>query len=227
MTTFDTDPDTQTVAAAWASSELGQPDLHTHYGFPPGPTTDADAMRPMRKHAVLSVALACGIGAGAAVGLTIFKFDPDRSTVVVPGVGTNPTTEVAPNQQPPWPSAPAPTSVAPTHRSTTPDVATPPASGHGGAPIVVSAPSGPQPQNPAPQNPASQDPPAQQDEDPAPQPPEADPPPPAEDPQPPQDDPDPKPPVVIDPKFKLPDPPKPDPVPPVVVPDLPLAQPKP
>lgn len=31
-TTYDTDPNTATVAAAWASSELGQPEREVRFG---------------------------------------------------------------------------------------------------------------------------------------------------------------------------------------------------
>jgi hypothetical protein len=38
-TSYDTDPNTQTIAAAWASSELGQPESEVRYGFATtGPT---------------------------------------------------------------------------------------------------------------------------------------------------------------------------------------------
>lgn len=111
MTThYDTDPNTQTFAAAWASSELGQPENEVRWGFaddgePPladdtalasaydtEPT--ADQRGTTSKHAVVAAAVGLAVSAAAAVGLMFFSFGPEP-TVAVPGPVSSPITETA------------------------------------------------------------------------------------------------------------------------------------
>ncbi len=213
MTTFDTDPNTQTVAAAWASSELGQPEREARYGFAPETVTETDGAKPVAKHAVLAAAVGCGIAGGAALALMLFDSTPAGQTVVVPGAGTSPQHAVvvsesgqAPPPKPVEPArAPAPAAVAPTPAAvaptpakgpSTPGVGTPPT--HlGDNTVVVDIPI--------------------PDYPPLPEMPEDD----AEEPEPPAPDP----PVLDDPAFELPELPEPDPDPdpPTFLPDLPLA----
>ncbi|MCT7659431.1 hypothetical protein [Mycobacterium deserti] len=207
-TSYDTESNIQTVAAAWASSPLGQPEDDARYGFgfagsPPRDQNEraAEADDPPRavKHAVLAAALACGIGVGSAVALTFSDFD---RSAIVPG----PTPAVV---------------ITPDARASAPRTATPDAPGgqRGPADIAMpgnmvtvdtSVPASP----PAPQKPVETDEAPQKPEDQQPQPPQ--------DPQPenPQD-PSPQPPVVVD-DFTSPEP-APDPEPPVSQPDLLLA----
>ncbi|MGH3677175.1 MAG: hypothetical protein ACRDU5_15830 [Mycobacterium sp.] len=87
-TTYDTDA--STIAAAWASSPLGDPisgptelwETVEHAEAPPPakPTS-------LARHAAIVAALAAGIGAGAAFGLAVFDFnEPAQSSVAVPVV---------------------------------------------------------------------------------------------------------------------------------------------
>jgi hypothetical protein len=219
MTTFDTDPNTQTVASAWASSALGQPDSEVGFGIADEsatermsePTDDADTgerRRPVAKHAIIAAALACGIGAGAALGLTVYDFSPHQPTVTVP---TTPGHAVIVEGNTPASAVPQ----SPSAANAPGRVGIPPAGVPGGAAIAPQP--GPAPVPEQPENPPMPAPESQEDPQvPAPEPPE--------DPQ----DPDPKPwqpPVVVD-DFKLPEPqPNPDPQPPVVVDDFKLPDP--
>ncbi len=85
-TTYDTDPNTQTIAVAWASSPLGQPESEVRYGFATtGPVIPSEE-DPTAKRVMLAAALACVIAAGALVGAMFFaNTDSAQPTVVVPG----------------------------------------------------------------------------------------------------------------------------------------------
>ena len=67
-TSYDTDPNTQTIAAAWASRELGQPEREARYGFATtGPTESVTASEeePTARRVMVAAGLACGVAAGA------------------------------------------------------------------------------------------------------------------------------------------------------------------
>ena len=85
-TNFDTDPNTQTVAAAWASSPLGQPEREVRYGFAAPDSDDSPAGESFdAKRAVIAAALASGVIAGSALGVMLFDFSEAAApTVVVP-----------------------------------------------------------------------------------------------------------------------------------------------
>jgi hypothetical protein len=243
---YDIEPHTQTVqtvATAWASSPLGQleyPEYEVGSGFAPEPVSDSEDRRPVAKHAVVALALAGGIGAGAALGLMFVDFTP-APRAVEPGVSSpgHAVVVTETGQE----TAPA-IATAPANAPSLPDVGTPPAGTAGGTTVVeiplpdnpppsgkpnVNEPEQPQPDVNEPQQPKPEDPdpvpPLDNDDltlpDPIP------------DPVPPLDnddltlpdpipDPDPVPPLLSD-DLTLPDPiPDPDPVPPVFVPDLPV-----
>lgn len=63
-TSFDTDPNTQTVAAAWASSPLGQPEREVRYGFATAEPTESEDQKSPAKRAILAAALASGVQTG-------------------------------------------------------------------------------------------------------------------------------------------------------------------
>lgn len=197
-TTYDPDPDTRTVAAAWASSELGQPEREVRYGFTTADPAESDKQKPPAKRAILAAALASGVIGGAVLGVTLFDFGdssqpavvtpaPDRAVVVGSSTAAPAPTQVAPHQAPTV-AVPA---LAP--QRGTAAVATPPAPADN--PAVVDVPT---PDNP---------PPASEPEDSEPENPEPEPP-------------NPGPPVPDDLDLKLPEPPKPKPD---FMPDLPKA----
>jgi hypothetical protein len=204
-TSYDTDPNTQTIAAAWASSELGQPDSEVRYGFAatdPTESVTTSEEEPTARRVMVAAGLACGVAAGALVGVMLFyATDSPQPTVVAPGPTPQHAVIVGPSTSAPAPKpvvseqSTAPTVALPAPRvaPTTTDVATPPPAAKGDTTVVVDVPNPDFP--PLPEKPEQQD------------------------PEPP------KPPVLIDPNVKLPEPPKPDPkpVPPTFVPDLPLA----
>ncbi len=165
MTTFDTDQDiridTQTVAAGWASSPLGQPDGDLGLDFteaapavapteaiapeaiaPEAIAPEAEERRPVSRHAILAAALALGVGAGAAITLMAVDFTPDGPTVIEPGAGSTPghAVVITNTGEAPTSAAPAP---APANVPELFEVSTPPA-----------APSGPTVDVPAPSQPA-------------------------------------------------------------------------
>lgn len=207
-TNFDTDPNTQTVAAAWASSPLGQPEREARFGFAPTGPTDVfadDEPRQDRKKAILAAALAAGVIAGSGIGVMLFDYtDPGQPIVVVPqSEGHLPSPPVAPPipvrptvDNAPAPVAPqqrtAPAPAAPSSGQAPADVGTPPASTDSQPTVVVDIPVPDFP--PLPEKPQ---------EDPEPEPPQ--------------------PPDVPDLDFKWPVPPAPEPDPPTFAPDLPLA----
>jgi hypothetical protein len=223
-TTYDADPNTQTIAAAWASSPLGQPEREVRYGFATAEPAESDEPKSPAKRAILAAALASGVIGGAVLGVALFDFgDSSHPTVVeqgsVPGhavvVGPNgiapaPSAQVVPEQK----AAPSIAAPAPQRGPSPVDVATPPVAPPSEPPVVVDVPNPDYP--PLPPKP----------EDPLPEPPNPVPPVPDDLdlklPEPPK--PDPKP-VPDDLDLKLPEPPKPDPKPgpPVFLPDLPLA----
>jgi len=220
-TNFDTDPNTQTIAAAWASSPLGDPvsgptDLWETTG-PTEAVAPTDHPQPGAKRAILAAALASGVIGGAAFGVMLFDYtDSAQPTIVVPrsegrlpGPPSALPTETRPhNESSPNPVAPtqktssdpmiaAPPSGQGTADVGTPPVGTPPVGSQGAPSVVVDIPI--------------------PDYPPLPGEPEDDP----DDPEPPT----PEPPVLDDPTFVLPEPPEPepDPDPPTFLPDLPLA----
>lgn len=199
-TTYDTDPATATVAAAWASSDLGQPEREVRYGFATGDPAGSDEQVFPAKRAILAAALAAGVIGGAVLGVTLFDFgDSSAPTVVTPtpdhAVVVGPST-----------AAPAPTQVAPPLNPTV----VVPAPERGPGPAAVATPPVPADNTavvdvPIPDYPPL--PPKPEDSEPEPENPEPEPP-------------NPVPPVPDDLDFKLPEPPKPKPD---FVPDLPLA----
>jgi hypothetical protein len=204
-TTYDADPNTQTIAAAWASSPLGQPERELRYGFATAEPAELDEPKSPAKRAILAAALAAGVIGGAVLGVTLFDFGDSSQPMViekgaVPGhavvVGPNgtapaPSTQVVPEQK----AAPSVIAPAPQRGPSPVDLATPPVAPPSEPPVVVDVPNPDYP--PLPPKP--------------------------EDPQP--EPPNPVPPVPDDLDLKLPEPPKPDPkpIPPVFLPDLPLA----
>jgi hypothetical protein len=213
-TTYNTDPNTQTVASAWASSPLGQPDYEVGHGFATEPVAElapqAQKSRPIGKHAVIAAALAGGIGTGAALGLLLLDFGPDQEAVVVPGTAPAPAVVITPNV--PAPQTLAPNPVTPGGQRGPAEITVP----RNTVTVETPPPAAP----PAPQQPADTDEQPQQPQDEQPQPPEDSQP---EDPQEPQDPEPPQPPeppVVVD-DLTQPEA-EPDPEPPVDVPDLPL-----
>jgi hypothetical protein len=218
-TTYDTDPNTQTIAAAWASSELGQPDHEVGFDTT-GPTELATTSEeePTARRVMVATGLACGIAAGALLGVMLFaNTGSPQPTVVAPGPTPEHAVVVGPSTAAPPPKPvvseqstaptvelPAPRiSPAPPVSPSTSDVATPPPAARDDTTVVVDIPIPDFP--PPPEKPQQQDPEPPKPADPDPEPP--------------------KPPVLIDPNFKLPEPPKPDPkpVPPTFLPDLPLS----
>jgi hypothetical protein len=203
-TSYDTDPHAPTIAAAWASSSLGQPDTEVRHGFD---ATDIDAAvtdfgePPTAKRVMVAAGIACAVAAGALTGVMLFYAgDSARPAVTVPAPDPRSAVLVDPSTVAPAPEQKtATTAVRPAPRVTqlpvspsTSDIATPPpAVPQPHTTVVVDIP-------PLPDNPAQQDP---------------EPPKPA--------DPEPEPPVSSFPDFKLPTPPKPKP--PVSMPDLTLA----
>lgn len=212
-TTYDTDPNTKTVVAAWASSELGQPEREVRWGFTTPEPTEYE-QRPPAKRAILAAALASGVIGGAVLGVTLFDFgDPSQPSVVTPAPGH--AVVVGSST-----AAPAPMQVLPNQA---PTVAVPaPAPQRGPGPTAVATPPAPADSTAVVDVPKAENPPAQDD----PQPKPADPAPEPEDPAP--EPPNPGPPVPDDMGFKLPEPPQPGPkpVPPVFVP-APKPDPKP
>ena len=226
MTIDDTDPNTHTLAAAWASSPLGQPEREVRYGFATvGPTeaVASDDPQPVAKRAILAAALASGVIGGAALGVMLFDYTT-QPTVVVPGSEAGQTAPEAPSSS----RLPGPPRALPTETRPAPDnapgpnpVVSVPGSAAGGqqgpADITVQGDTTVVVDVPIPDYPPLPDKPDQQE----PEPPEPQDP----DPEPPK----PEPPVLGDPNFKVPDlppdPPKPEPKPdpPEFLPDLPLA----
>jgi hypothetical protein len=144
-TNFDTDSSTQTIAAAWASSPLGQPEREVRYGFAPTGTTESVTVKPTsdRKRAPLVAALASGVIAGATLGVMLFDYtDATRPAVVVPRsegrlpgppsalpTETRPAPDTAPSPNlvvSEQKTAPAPTVAAPPSEQPTADVGTAP-----------------------------------------------------------------------------------------------------
>ncbi len=154
-TNFDIDPNTQTVAAAWASSLLGQPEREVRFGFAPTGPTEAfadDEPRPDRKKAILAAALAAGVIAGSGIGVMLLDYtDSGQPTVVVPRSEDRlPSAPVAPptESRTVGDNAPAPNPVVP-QQQTGPapvvpapasDVGTPPAVTDTGPTVVVDVP---------------------------------------------------------------------------------------
>ena len=84
-TTYETEP--TTFAAAWASSPLGEPVRESTEPWDRG--TEPATPTSVARHAVIAAALACGIGLGAALGLTVFDstlepVDTTQPAVMVP-----------------------------------------------------------------------------------------------------------------------------------------------
>jgi hypothetical protein len=227
-TTYDTDPNTQTIAAAWASSLLGQAKPEVGDGFATAGPDAAVTYRdepPTAKRVMVAAGLACGIAAGALTGVMLFyTTDSAQPTVAVPGPNPQHAVIIGPSTAAPTPkpvvvehdTAPNTATPAPRSAPRTAAVTTPPAPSQGNTTVVIDVPIPTYP--PLPEKPGQQDP---------------------EPPKP--EDPDPEPPVLDDPNFKQPEPPKPPdlhpgkfqapqlpdpqspkPEPPSFVPDLPL-----
>jgi hypothetical protein len=206
-TSYDTYPDTQTVAAAWASSQLGQPEREVRYGFAatgPAESITTPGEEPTARRVMVAAGLACGVAAGALLGVMLFA-GTSQPTVVAPGPAPQHAVVVGSSTAAPVPKpvvsqqstastvvipapAPAPRVSPSTTVVTTPSPLPAP---KGDTTVVIDIPIPSYP--PLPPKP----------EDPDPEPP--------------------KPPVLDIPNFKLPDPESPKPEPPTFLPDLPLA----
>jgi hypothetical protein len=203
-TSYDTDPNYPTIAAAWASSPLGELDTEVGHGFdvtrPVASIADPDEPATA-KRVMVAAGVVCAIAAGALTGVMIFfTGDSAQPTVTVPAPDPRPAVQISPStaalapeqrtastgvhpapQVAPRPAAPGPSNIA------TP----PPAAPQPDTTVVVDIP-------PLPENPTQPDPEPPKPADPDHQPP--------------------KPPVLDFPDFKLP-----KPEPPNTVPDLTLA----
>jgi hypothetical protein len=88
-TTYDTDPNIQTIAVAWASSPLGQPEREVRYGFATTSPTEpviAFKVQPTAERVMIAAGLASGIAAAALVGVMFFAdTNSAQPMVVVPG----------------------------------------------------------------------------------------------------------------------------------------------
>lgn len=203
-TTYDTDPNTQTIAVAWASSPLGQPEREVRYGFATtGPTEPVTASeeQPTAERVMIAAGLACGIAAAALAGVMFFAYtDSAQPAVVVPGSAPQHAVVVGPSTAAPKhvvsEQSTAPIAITPAAQvwSSTAAVATPPASPQGDTTVVVEVPIPAHP--PLPEKPGQQDP---QDPDPEP----------------------PKPPTFL-PELSLAPVPNPDPDPTIKLPLVPL-----
>jgi hypothetical protein len=141
-TTYGTDPNTQTVAAAWAFSPLGQPEREVRYGFAEPGTSDpitADEEPPTAKRVMVAAGLACGIAAGALAGVMLFYSNSSQPTVVAPGPVPQHAVVVGPST-----AAPAPEPVA-SARSTGPNVVAPAPKRGPGTTAVATSPVAPPP----------------------------------------------------------------------------------
>jgi hypothetical protein len=101
---YDMDPSTCTIAAAWASSEFGDPETGpTEFWHAPDDESPERKATSITRHAGLVAALAGVFGAGAAFGLAVFDFaDWAQPTITLPyvstqDVGTPGTPHVAPS----------------------------------------------------------------------------------------------------------------------------------
>lgn len=203
-TSYDTDPNTSTIAAAWASSPLGVPDTEVGHGFdatvPAAAVTDPDE-QASTKRVMVAAGVACAIAAGALTGVMLFYAGGSaQPAVTVPAPNPRPAVQVSPST-----AAPAPEQrTAPTVAHPAPGVASLPVSPSPST-VATPPPVAPQPDTtvvvgipPLPENPSQQDPEPPKPADPDPEPP--------------------KPPVLDFPDFTLP---KPKPEPPSM-PDLTL-----
>jgi len=205
-TSYDTDPNSPTIAAAWASSPLGEPDTEVGHGFE-ATGTDASITDPEEpataKRVMVTVGIACAVAAGALTGVMLFYAGgSSQPAVTVPAPDPRPAVQVGSSTVAPAPEQ----STAPTVVRPAPRVAPLPAS-PSPSNIATPPPVAPQPDTtvvidipPLPENPSQPDPEPPKPADPNPEPP--------------------KPPVLDFPDFKLP---KPKPEPPADVPDLTLA----
>jgi hypothetical protein len=86
-TTYETEP--TTIAAAWSTSPLGDPTSEPTEGWDGGIERVMPATKPtsIARHALVIVALACGVGLGAALGLAVFdSTERTQPMVTVPRV---------------------------------------------------------------------------------------------------------------------------------------------
>ena len=136
-TTCDTDPNTQTIAAAWASSPLGQPEGEVPSGFATaGPTEPVTARADERsaKRVMVATGLVCGIGAGALLGVMLFtSSDSSQPAVVVPAPAPQHAVVVSS-------STAAPTPLAAQPPVAIPPISTPPVASAGDTTVVVNIP---------------------------------------------------------------------------------------
>jgi hypothetical protein len=207
-TAYDTDPNTQTIAAAWASTELGQPEPEVGYedsASEPATTNDEEATA---KRVMIVAGVACGVAAGGLLGVMLYysgspqhAVAPTRAphhAVVVSSSTATPTPRPVVSDKPVTPTVVAP---VPQYRPGPAAVATRPSPAQGDT-VVIDIPKPDEPPLPEqPEDPQPPQPPLVVDDFELPQPP--------------------KPPVVVD-DFTLPEPPEPDPLP-VFLPDLSLA----
>ena len=107
-TSYDTDPHAPTIAAAWASSSLGQPDTEVRHGFD---ATDVDEVvtdldePPTAKRVMVAAGIACAVAAGALTGVMLFYAgDSARPAVTVPAPDPRPAVLVGPSTVAPAPA---------------------------------------------------------------------------------------------------------------------------
>jgi hypothetical protein len=200
-TTYDTDPNSPTIAAAWASSPLGAPDTEVGHGF------DAAVTEPdepaTAKRVMVTAGIACAIAAGALTGvMSLYPGGSTQPAVTVPAHDPRPAVQIVHGTATPAPEqSTTATGAQPTPRVTplpsapnTSNIATPPpVAPQPDTTVVVDIP-------PLLQDPSQPDPEPPKPADPDPEPP--------------------KPPVLDFPDLTLP---KPKPEPPSPLPDLTLA----
>jgi hypothetical protein len=184
---YETDPSTYTIAEAWMSSALGEPDEDIRYDFAAAQSDDRQGSTAGR--AKLFAVLASGIIGGATLGAVLFgSIEPANPTFIVPnsGVSTSPLpasstppstppsappkpAAVAPapkpavaQEQAPKPVAPTPDAVPPAPNSAVdpgiPPVSAPPVVVDISIPPLPPLPDKPAPQPPAPEPPAPEPP---------------------------------------------------------------------
>ena len=205
-TSYDTDPNSPTIASAWASSPLGEPDTEIGHRFEAtgfsAPITDPGEPATA-KRVMVTAGIACATAAGALTGvMSFYAGGSPQPAITVPASDPRPAVQISQSTAAPAPEqSTTPASAHPAPRVTplpaapsTSNIATPPpVAPQPDTTVVVDIP-------PLPQDPTQPDPEPPKPADPDPEPP--------------------KPPVLDFPDFKLP---KPKPEPPSPLPDLTLA----
>ncbi len=146
-TTFAPRADDVTSACAWASSPLGDPsdrsvDVAYAHDFPPDPITPAAKPKSIDK-VMVAAGLIGAIGAGVALGITLFDGSPQPRSVAVASGSTRAPAAVPASAAPaPAPAAAVPAAVVPpadNGPAPAPVVSLPHATPQGPAPAAVVA----------------------------------------------------------------------------------------